>query len=381
MNELQRKYHNWELNIKKTYPPVIKLLLKKLNGIDDNLTGQKLNKAISEAVEETYSNTLFLDTIEDRTVSATVGASQIGLGSQMSLNLALANPYYRTTQFANGINLQQTVWNGDSQRAVKKIVSEYLAFAGNTQGLSKKIGSKATSKAQLPKYLDDLIKLSKTTNQKGIEAQLKKAKRQIAKLSTGGYDRDRLKTVYDKVVKAVEAHSSKATLSKVVSNAFNHKVNSINARVARTEMARAYGMSIFRQIEEDKNIIGVRWMLSSAHPKPDECDYMAEVDSFGMGAGVSPRHALPPFPIHPGDLCSFVMVRFDPDNPMKNKRWSRDRTVSYLESITPKKRGQILGVKVSRGTHKEWIDKLESKGVNPKSKQHMTAKKVINELA
>jgi len=376
MNELQRKYQNWEANIKKTYPPVINLLLEKLDGMED-LTGAKLNTAISDAVDETYSETLFLDTIENRTVSATMGASQIGLGSQLSLNLQLADPYYRATQFANGINLHGSVWNGDSQKVVKKVVSDYMAFAGNTQALSKKIGSAATSKAKLPQYLDDLIKLSKTTNQKAIEMQLKKAKREIAKLTTEGYTRDQLKASYSRVVKAVEKASSPQALAKVVENAFNHKVNYINSRVARTEMARAYGMSFYRRVEEDKGIIGVRWTLSSGHV-PDICDFYADSDSYGHGAGFYPRYDLPPFPAHPSCLCALIAIRADPDNPIKNARFSEERSIDYLNSVSQEKRNRILGkVNVPK---EDWVKRLRKQGFKSGTTPPMTAKKVIEEL-
>lgn len=286
MNELQREYKNFMRRVQKTYPPIIEKTLENI------ASGMEWKEAIDKAFESTY----FLKTTEDLTVKAVMGTSQIGLGSQLTLNTGLAKDYYLYTEFDKGITLSNTIWAGDYQRAVKQTVGEYLKNQGNVVSLSKKIGSTATPKAKLPKYIQEL--LSATKDDKDLQKKINKVLKEANRLTDNGYPQNRVKQEYRKIAKAVQDNNPIA-LQRAVENAYKKKCNYITSRVSRTEMARAYGMSVYRKVHEDDGIIAVRWVLSSGHPVVDICDHYHEVDAFGMGDGVYPARSLPTFPAHP----------------------------------------------------------------------------------
>ena len=369
MNELQRSYKNWEGEIKESYPPVIAEVLKNLEG----------GLSVDKAVDKAFKSTQFLELIENKTVQSVMASSQLGLGATMTLNTAKASDYYLFTKFANGVNLKETIWDGQIQGAVKSSVQEYLKFKGNVLGLTKEISKVATPQAKLPKVLDELLSITDKAGSKELSSKIKQAKRQIAKLSERGYSQNRVKPIYSKLVDAVEKGVSGSALDRVVQRAFDRKVQYLNSRVARTEMARAYGMSFYRRVEQDDGIIAVRWTLSSGHPQPDICDFFHEANVAGWGDGIYPVSMLPSFPAHSNCLCGLVSIRDDPDNPLKNGRYSNQRSIDYLASLDEKKRGQIIGVANAKDKSK-WLKALEDKGFSVGTKKPMTAKKVIEEL-
>jgi hypothetical protein len=78
--------------------------------------------------------------------------------------------------------------------------------------------------------------------------------------------------------------------------------------VVRTEVAEIYGQDTYNELLSDDDVVGVRSVLSDRHVVDDICNMYAEVDSFGMGAGVFPKDYAPPYPYHPNCLCSLEPV-------------------------------------------------------------------------
>lgn len=74
-------------------------------------------------------------------------------------------------------------------------------------------------------------------------------------------------------------------------------------RLARTEIIGAHGRATIESARDVPGVIGIRWMLSNAHPEADECTDIANRD-VGLGRGVYPVDDVPSFPRHPNELCS-----------------------------------------------------------------------------
>ncbi len=74
-----------------------------------------------------------------------------------------------------------------------------------------------------------------------------------------------------------------------------------------------------------------------------------------------------------------MFIRRNPDNPLKNGRYSKQRSFDYLDSLSEQKRVDILGLAVSKD-RKRWLPTMEKKGFKMLSNQPKTAKKVIKEL-
>ncbi|MEK5068096.1 hypothetical protein [Sporosarcina sp. FSL K6-1508] len=78
-------------------------------------------------------------------------------------------------------------------------------------------------------------------------------------------------------------------------------------RLARTEMAAAYGEASVRSAELNPSNLGIQWSLSNAGVACSVCQDNAAHDS-GLGRGVYKLEDLPDYPAHPNCLCNLSEV-------------------------------------------------------------------------
>ena len=367
-NELQYRYSKQMQEIRQLYPPVIEAILGRLAEGD----------TVAVAVDKGFKDAFFEQTSEELTVKNTIGASQAGLGKQLSLNLDLAPDYFLYTKFADGVNLSDTLHSGEAQRAVKAVLKDYFKFKGNVDELTKKLRSvNGRPKTYLPRELREIVRLRSSfgsaVDVRDFQKELSAAVKAVQSLNKRGVtETSKLQKAYTKVIEAVTLPDA-AGLADAVSYAMSAKVDYINRRIARAEFARAYDMGFARQVEEEGDIvIGVQWLLSPAHPRPDICDYHAEVDAYGMGAGVYPKDSAPSVPAHPNCLCSKVPVY---DEGQRKGRFSEKRVNDYLKGQSEYKRKQIIGAAASESGN--YIQGLKKQGVSVTGKPKMISKSVI----
>ena len=136
--------------IRELYPPVIEAILARLAEGD----------TVADAVDTGFKEAFYEQHSEEMTVSNTIGASQSGLGEQLTLNLDLAPDYYLYTKFADGVNLSDTLHSGEAQRAVKAVLKDYFKFKGNVNELTKKLRQKnGRPNTYLPRSIRELVDL------------------------------------------------------------------------------------------------------------------------------------------------------------------------------------------------------------------------------
>ena len=82
-------------------------------------------------------------------------------------------------------------------------------------------------------------------------------------------------------------------------------------RLARTEINNAYHRAQIASVAGKPWVLGLRWNLSSSHPKVDTCDNLASGSSRGMDAGVYKPGETPEKP-HPQCLCFLEPVTMSP---------------------------------------------------------------------
>ncbi len=73
-------------------------------------------------------------------------------------------------------------------------------------------------------------------------------------------------------------------------------------RLARTEINNAHHSTTIRHSKDRPWVVGMKWNLSSSHPRADDCDDFAKKDHDGMGPGVYKKGSTPRKP-HPQCLC------------------------------------------------------------------------------
>lgn len=98
-------------------------------------------------------------------------------------------------------------------------------------------------------------------------------------------------------------------------------------RIAITESHVASHEATVHAMREAPQVEGVRWNLSADRGStavPDECDYLAQADWYGLGPGVYPVDRVPPTP-HPFDRC------FTTPELREFDEWRRDKPSGSLD--------------------------------------------------
>lgn len=83
-------------------------------------------------------------------------------------------------------------------------------------------------------------------------------------------------------------------------------------RLARTEINNAFHTTTVRTARAQPWVEGMKWNLSSSHPRPDPCDDYAHDDSDDLGEGVFKPNNVPDKP-HPQCLCFVTVVVVNED--------------------------------------------------------------------
>lgn len=96
-------------------------------------------------------------------------------------------------------------------------------------------------------------------------------------------------------------------------------------RLARAEMTAAYGEATISAGMVSPSCKGIKFILSSSHPKPDICDDITGTDKHGLGIGVYPIDEAPSYPFHPNCLCITLTVNEQPEDFVQRlKKWQSD---------------------------------------------------------
>jgi hypothetical protein len=364
-NELQKIFRNQMREVQKLYPPVIEEILKEL----------AKGETVAVAVDKGFKSAKYESKSAELTVGNTMNASGLGLGEQLSLNLNLAPDYFLYTNFANGVNLSDTIRSGEAQAEVKRVLKEWFKYKNNVKQLQRKLNNlKTAPRVKIPNELRELVRLRDgfAADSKQVKKQADKALKQVDQLNKRGVTETRqLKSAYKKLIDSVLV-SDKVGVQKAMDFAFKQKVNYINQRIARSEFAKSYEMSFQRQIEEDPLIIGWQWVLSSAHPRTDICDFYAKANLYGMGRGVYPKGAGVFIPAHPNCLCTKVPVYGD----RKKGRYSKERAEKFLWGLPLFQRKLIIGAKHSQHK-KDFQAGLNKQGFQITAKPRMISKTIL----
>lgn len=121
-------------------------------------------------------------------------------------------------------------------------------------------------------------------------------------------------------------------------------------RVMRTEINRAHGEAYRAGMEATPGVIGERFNLSSNHRVPDECDYHARANLYGLGPGVYPV-GQSPWPAHPNTL-SFLTIVFD-DEITATDRDSRSDGHEILDALSDEELAGVMGGKEKARAYRE----------------------------
>lgn len=256
--------------------------------------------------------------------------------------------------------LTETAWTGDGMKLSKRLhalpvrnnIVSALGIALRQVKSIKDIamelydgynsGKGILSKATLRK---DMAKLLRTAEAAlGDSALMSDLRRQALRIESQahGIQSPRLQAVYNELVKACTADELKAAaIKRAAWAAVEEKTRYHAERIARTEAARAWFDGYIAARENDEDIWGYRWQLSSRHHLCpfDQCDVCANMD-VGYGKGIYPKHKVPSIPRHPHCMCMLEDV-FAWER--KGKRIKPEGARRYIDSLDEKRKRALFG--------------------------------------
>ena len=133
-------------------------------------------------------------------------------------------------------------------------------------------------------------------------------------LSSGELER----IIRNGIVRAASARELATDVYRFVSPTAPGGASFVAMRLARTEINNAFHNQQIQSLDVP-GVLGAKWNLSGSHPRPDECNRLAESDQYNMGAGVFPRGKVPGKP-HPQCLCFLTFITVTPKQFVKDVR-------------------------------------------------------------
>lgn len=185
---------------------------------------------------------------------------------------------------------------------------------------------------KLPRYLRDLLRDVETKD------DIAEA---FARIQVSGLSTPALRAAYNELLDALdEVRDGKGAeyLARKISTAFYERMRYFAARIAATELHRAYMLERLKDLQQDPAEY-VRFELSSGHPQTDICDLFARQDAFGKGAGIYPKDLVPIPPLHPWCLCTITPRPSITGDPKPNEESERN----FLQSLEPREAARVAG--------------------------------------
>lgn len=184
----------------------------------------------------------------------------------------------------------------------------------------------------LPKYLRELAK----DHALGKKLNTVFARAQASKLKTAAY-----KAAQMKYIDALEKGLGQDRIDKILKQVYYERTRYFANRIAQTETHRAVMEAKAKQYIEDDSLQFVEIRLSSSHPVVDICDDHAQVNKYGLGPGVYPKHLAPMPPFHPFCRC-LVVPR---DDIVKKSPVQEDLKADrkFMSKLSPEEGAKVLG--------------------------------------
>lgn len=333
--------------------------------INKNLkSGKKINKSVSDALSAVdYRN---------RVLDITVGTSLSVLSDNGVLisNFEGMTNWWKHYQWdGQDLTLSQTITKRRFQSIISTEINQSFRASRDWRSLAKNISDKKLISGELPRFQRDLITAARRARMDSkFLSDYKKlvvsTQNRIDQLSLGGAPNQRLKKAYQNLLN-VSLNGSEQAFKNGINRAVREKARYNAERITRTESAKAYGQAQISKADADPDVQAVRWKLSSRHNVFDICDFNANADVYGLGAGVYPINAVPGYPAHPHCGCLLNNVFTIPDKTPQTK------PKSWIKNLSKSKKQQLMGKKGAARFNKNpklWRSSLinyQPKGLKP----------------
>lgn len=333
----------------KEYQSIAQPVVEKI--IQDMQNGKPLVKAVSDALSETsffYAN-------KEATVNAIYLAACAGYGVLPKMVVheeAIKNTLLSDSWTPDKMPLSQRIHGGsDNMReAIITTIRKSILASKTVKDMAMDLydgynsGKTVIKQAALPQYLQKMEMYARWAadgDMKMVQAVLDTAnevKQQISEERSPN-----LRAAYNDLINACKKFETQA-IDKAVHTALEEKSRYHAERIARTEAARAWFDGFIAKNQNDADVWGYRWRLSSRHGLVpfDQCDVCANMD-VGFGKGIYPKGKVPSIPRHPHCMCmlQIIYVWEIEDEKQFNSKKARE----YIDSLPEVRQQQLFGIK------------------------------------
>lgn len=281
-------------------------------------------------------------------------------GIELTSGLMFKKWYLNKHWPGDDLTLSQKINRLEFKKIIVNTINQNFRQGKNLMQLAKSLTDKDLTKADIPKYINNVIKQARrisatNTDLREFRSSMNKAGRQIENLAQAGAPTQRLKKAYQNLIDKAQTFNEQQ-LDKAVDRAVRAKARYNAERIARTEGAKAFGAGRINDARENDDVVALQWSLSDNHNVFDICDFNASADLYGLGKGIYPKDNFPTYPAHPHCLCNIDEVYGE---EIEEGKFNPKAGEKYLKNLSAHKQTQLLGID-GRKNLKDWEDNLRN---------------------
>jgi len=298
---LEEQLEKWDKDFEKAYKQTLKRLKEE---------GYEFTPEIEQQLHQFARNEIKgINSLIKNVIAATTG---LNLKDPFVDNIVREVFNYR---YPDGLTLSERLWDWSAElkHGLKQALKNALIAGRSADAIKYELQdviNKYTGK-QRAIVLKEKVRIEELKHsakralkdpkaRKEFEEKLEKAQKYVEKLSKEG-SFHASKHLLKQFQKAVD-EGKEYLIDKAIQYHMYHKQLTRLKTIARTEAANAYHKAQIKMTEDDEDLIGYRWKLSKSHPKPDICDFFANIN-YGYGKGVHPKDKVPRQKAHPNCMC------------------------------------------------------------------------------
>jgi hypothetical protein len=336
-------------NYQKEYQSIAQPVVEKI--IHDIQAGKPLVKAVSDVLSETS----FFNANKEATVNAIYLAACAGYGvlpkivvNSENIKKTLLADSWTPDKMALSTRIHGS--NSVMRESIITTIRKSMLSAQTVKSMAMDLydgynsGKTIIQQAALPQYLQKIERYARwaADGDKEMVQAVLMASKDIQKQINAEVSPN-LRAAYSKLISACKKFEIEA-IDKAVHTALEEKSRYHAERIARTESARAWYDGFIAKNQNDADVWGYRWRLSSRHGLVpfDQCDVCANMN-VGFGKGAYPKDKAPSIPRHPHCMCMLQVIYVWEINETQELQPEQAR--KYLDSLPEAKLQELFGQK------------------------------------
>ncbi len=313
-------------------------------------------ETVSQAVKEALAETDFQAAIEKAVTDAVLLAACAGYGVKPELltevsRETLTRHLLDDAWAEDNVKLSRRLHTLDVEKRVVETIQTALRNAETIRDTAMELydgyntGEGELDRSHLTKQLGKITSLASLALSGDEEAarEVRKAARKVKQYALN-LQTPNLRTSYAELADVCGDNLTEKALDRAIRAAIEERTRYHAERIARTEAARAWYDGHIARTQDDEDVWGYRWVLSSRHALVpfDQCDVCANAN-VGYGKGIYPKNRVPSIPRHPHCMCSLVDVIVG-ETKGQSREMNEDGARSYIDSLSDQQKMQLFGI-------------------------------------